>query len=168
MPSMNNEVFERSVIYLTEHCNVSGAVGVIINKNIPNQNESLIELGFSKYDNAWGKIPLHFGGPVELGSGFVLHQGVKSDGLILTGNRNEIDLLAKNELVKPFMLTAGYCVWEGFQLERELRMNSWLVLDGVAEYLLADVPANERYREALKLSGINNLAAFDFSRCGNA
>jgi putative transcriptional regulator len=168
MPSMQDQIFAQSVVYITEHSNASGAVGVIINKHLVAKQEESKDFGFRKYNNQWSDIPVYFGGPVELNTGFVLHQTSDQKALTLTGSRQKIDKLAAEDKVKPFMLAAGYCVWESFQLEREIRMNSWIVLDDVAEHLLGDVNPQERYQEALKLSGISSLAFFDFSEYGNA
>ncbi len=167
MPSMQDQVFGGSVIYITEHSNISGAVGVIINRNIP-ETKHLDEFGFTKFKNQWGHIPLHFGGPVEHNTGFVLHQTPDLRGLTLTGSRQKIEEMAQEDKVQPYMLAAGYCSWGSFQLEREVRANSWLVLDGIAEHLLADIEPQARYQEALRLSGISNLAFFDFNGSGNA
>ena len=169
MPTMEANVFSGSVVYITEHSAVSGAVGVIINKNLTgNQQQLTTNFDFSQYDNQWGQIPFHFGGPVELNSGFVLHQACNKPGLSLTGDRHKIHRLASADRLKPWLLTAGYCLWEGFQLEREVRFNSWLVIDDVAEHLLNEVVPQQRYNAALKIAGIANLANFDFNGAGNA
>ena len=169
MPTLEDDVFAASVIYITEHNAASGAVGVIINKNLADKKKKLsTNFDFSKYDNQWGNIPFYFGGPVELNSGFILHQTLNQSGLSLTGERERIHQLATEDTLKPWLLTAGYCVWESFQLEREVRFNSWLVIDGSAEHLLTDVLPEARYNAALKIAGIANLARFDFNGAGNA
>ena len=169
MPTMEDDVFAQSVIYITEHNAISGAVGVIINKNLPDKKKHLSSnFDFSGYTNQWGSIPFCFGGPVELSCGFVLHQSINSHGLALTGDRHKIHQLALDDQVKPWLLTAGYCMWESFQLEREVRFNSWLVIDDCAKQLLHEFTPQNRYNEALKLAGIANLATFDFNGAGNA
>ena len=90
--------------------------------------------------NQWGKIPLYFGGPVELETGFVLHESTDDEfGWVLTGSRHKIQQMAQEDVVKPVMLTAGYCMWDSFQLEREVRLNNWLVIDSPASRILATV-----------------------------
>lgn len=169
MPTMTDEVFAESVVYITEHNAASGAVGVIINKNLTDKKKQLAtNFDFSQYNNQWGSIPFYFGGPVELTSGFVLHEAINHQGLALTGDRHKIHQLASADLLKPWLLTAGYCIWESLQLEREVRFNSWLVIQDSAEHLLDQVSPEERYSEALKIAGIANLARFDFNGAGSA
>lgn len=166
MPNTKSDAFNQSVIYITEHSTVTGAVGVIINKNIPEPQNRLANFDF-RQGNKWNNVPLYFGGPIEASTGFVLHHTL-GGGLSLTGNKQKIQQLVDDELVTPLMLTAGYCIWDSFQLEKEVRFNNWLVLDGACEYLLNSVDPTERYREALLLAGIDNLALLDFTGSGNA
>lgn len=168
MPSTKDDIFHQSVIYITEHNTIGGAIGVIINKNLTDTHKELTPLGLHDYPSQWQNVPLYLGGPVELTSGFVLHEVAESNNLMLTGNRKKIQQLADDEQVKPLILTAGYCIWETLQLEREVRFNNWLVLDDVANYLLNKVEPSKRYDVALKLAGIDNLATFDFRGAGNA
>jgi putative transcriptional regulator len=167
-PSMRDDMFTQSVVYITEHSSINGAVGVIINKNITDQSASSADFGVIAKDVEWGNIPLFIGGPVELTSGFILHQLPDDSGLFLTGSLNKIVQLAHDKRVKPLMLTAGYCMWETLQLEREVRLSNWLVVNATTEHLLMDTAPQDRYAEALRLAGVNNLANFDFSGGGNA
>ncbi|RTL10937.1 MAG: hypothetical protein EKK54_09365 [Neisseriaceae bacterium] len=168
-PSIRDDVFGQSVIYITEHSTVSGAVGVIINKNLPDEKRKLSNLDFNQYKNQWGKIPLYFGGPVELETGFVLHESTDDEfGWVLTGSRQKIQQMAQEDTIKPVMLTAGYCMWDSFQLEREVRLNNWLVIDSPASRILATVTPQKRYQLALSLAGIDNVAYYDFNGGGNA
>ncbi len=170
MPTLQDDIFSQSVIYITEHNSASGAIGVIINKNLPEKKRQLTaNFDFAKYNNQWSNIPFYFGGPVELSSGFILHQAVDdSSALALTGDRNKIHQLATVGEVKPWLLTAGYCLWDGFQLEHEIRNNNWLVLENSVFQLLGHYSPQERYNEALKMVGISTLAMLDFNGAGNA
>lgn len=170
MPTIQDDIFTQSVIYITEHNSASGAIGVIINKHLPDKKKQLsANFDFTKYNNQWSNIPFYFGGPVELGCGFILHQAIGNNvGLSLTGDRHKIHELASDDKVKPWLLTAGYCLWDSFQLEYEIRHNNWLVIDNSITHLLTDINPQERYEEALKIAGINNLAILDFNGAGNA
>jgi putative transcriptional regulator len=168
MPSIQDEIFAASVVYVTEHNSINGAVGVIINKNLPLKKNHLSNLDFAQYNHHWRNIPLFFGGPVELSTGFVLHSNSKDGHWSLTGSKEKIKELAAIDKIRPLMLTAGYCMWETLQLEREVRFNNWLVLENAAEFLLADTSPEERYQVALRLVGINSMANFDFNGSGNA
>lgn len=170
VPGMKDDVFSNAVIYITEHNSVSGAIGVIINKTLPDSKPVMsTNFDFSKYTQEWSNIPFYFGGPVELGSGFVLHDSVSdSSDLVLTGDRRKIHQLASSGTVKPWILTAGYCLWDSFQLEREIRHNTWLIVDGSPQHFFQEIHPQDRYREALKLAGVKNIANFDFNGAGNA
>ena len=73
MPSLQDERFYKTVIYMCAHSS-EGSMGIIINKKIdydlfPNLLE---QLGIDKPINN-KKLFLRYGGPVETGRGFVLH-----------------------------------------------------------------------------------------------
>ena len=73
MPSLQDERFYKTVIYICAHSS-EGSMGIIINKKIdyvlfPNLLE---QLGIDKPIND-KKLFLRYGGPVETGRGFVLH-----------------------------------------------------------------------------------------------
>ena len=73
MPSLQDERFYKTVIYICAHSS-EGSMGIIINKKIdyvlfPNLLE---QLGIDKPINN-KKLFLRYGGPVETGRGFVLH-----------------------------------------------------------------------------------------------
>lgn len=168
MPAVGDDIFHQCVIYITEHSTISGAIGVIINKSLEEEQKKLTDFEFQHYPKQWRNIPTNLGGPVKLGSGFLLHLSSDNSKLTLTGSQQKIRQLAREEQVTPLMLTAGFCLWETLQLEREVRFNNWLVLDDSARHLLSVTDPKQRYAEALRLAGITNLATFDFSGAGNA
>jgi putative transcriptional regulator len=167
MPSLQDNVFTQSVVYVAEHNTIGGAIGVIINKNLPTAAQQLISgLNFAEYNEQWARIPFYFGGPVELKNGFILHVSTEHQSeFTLTGDRQKIHLLAENN-VQPLLFTAGYCFWDSLQLEYEVRMNHWLVIDSELSHTLLHVAPQERYSAAMKLAGISNLAFFDFASSG--
>ncbi|MEN9945761.1 MAG: hypothetical protein RLZZ293_147 [Pseudomonadota bacterium] len=166
MPSIQNNVFEQSIVYITEHSIITGAVGVIMNKSMTNKiNLSCFDFDEQPSKN-WQSLPLFFGGPVELETGFIVHNSSDDDRWVLTGGKQKIQQLFTNSKINPIMLTAGYCMWESFQLEREMRFNNWLVFDNPDS--LTNIEPEQRYNVALDLLGISNLANFDFSGGGNA
>src|SRR5262252_1851738 len=76
MPQMLDPRFARSVVYLCAHSEEAGAMGLVVNKPLPSltMDELLshLKLAPSRLNTA---RPVHFGGPVEPGRGFVLHSG---------------------------------------------------------------------------------------------
>ena len=73
MPGMQDPRFAKSLVYLCAHSS-DGAMGLIVNKRA--DKLKLKDL-FSKLGipigKVMGKVPVHYGGPVETGRGFVLH-----------------------------------------------------------------------------------------------
>ncbi len=73
MPSMTDPRFERSVIYMCSH-DASGAMGLVINQAFSGLSfESLLEQLDIEAPGDVPDVPVHSGGPVEPGRGFVLH-----------------------------------------------------------------------------------------------
>ena len=73
MPGMSDPRFEKSVIFMCAH-SAQGAMGLIINKPIDGLSfhELVDKLGIGM-KVAHGDAPILFGGPVQMGRGFVLH-----------------------------------------------------------------------------------------------
>ena len=73
MPSMADPRFSRSVVFMCAHSK-KGAMGLIVNKflGFMKLSEILANQDDSQPDDSH-RLPVHFGGPVERGRGFVLH-----------------------------------------------------------------------------------------------
>lgn len=172
MPGSGDAIFNQSVIYISEHSTIVGAVGIIINKSVADIKNTLIlePDHFAKVQEKGNlhSLPLHLGGPVELDSGFILYSDVKDGEFTLTSNKRSINQLIENKEINPLMVSAGYCMWETLQLEREVKFNNWLVIENITERLINTVNPHERYEEALRVAGVHDLAKFDFGGGGNA
>src|SRR6516164_10202901 len=66
--------FARSVVYLCTHSEEAGAMGLVVNKLLGSltMGELFVQLQIEP-SGAVNARPVHFGGPVEGGRGFVLH-----------------------------------------------------------------------------------------------
>ena len=79
-------------------------------------------------------IPIHFGGPVESGRGFVLHspdyrqEGTLqvSEGVSLTATVDILKDMADGRGPDRSLLALGYAGWGRGQLDAEMQSNSWL------------------------------------------
>src|SRR3546814_10930140 len=73
MPTRRDPRFAKAVIYMCVH-NAEGAMGLIINRHIESLKfpQLLEQLNIETLGMA-RDLPIHFGGPVESGRGFVLH-----------------------------------------------------------------------------------------------
>jgi putative transcriptional regulator len=135
MPAMEDPRFQRTVIYLCAHSE-KGAMGIVINKRMPTLTfaELMEQLGIETSSKT-RSLPIHFGGPVDTGRGFVLHSldyGVPEATLEVTeqvGLTATVDILksiARGQGPGQALLALGYAGWDAGQLEEEIRANGWL------------------------------------------
>ncbi|MEZ5667421.1 MAG: YqgE/AlgH family protein [Alphaproteobacteria bacterium] len=161
MPQMMDERFERTVIYMCVH-NGEGAMGLVVNKLIDTLSfadmlsQLKIEPGPASDD-----MPVHFGGPVESGRGFVLHtddyehEGTLhvDDGLSLTSTVDVLKAISDGRGPRRSMLALGYAGWGPGQLESEIRANGWLHVPA-DENLLFDPNCEDKWTLAVAKLGI--------------
>ena len=73
MPTLRGDAFAKSVIYVCTHT-PAGAMGIVINRVVPEVKfKDLLAQLHLPHDDIQVDPVVHFGGPVELGRGFVLH-----------------------------------------------------------------------------------------------
>lgn len=161
MPGMQDPRFFRSVIYMCSHSK-EGAMGIAINKPTENLNFSQLLKQLKIKAKAVKEIPIHAGGPVETGRGFVLHSAdyvhnstLKiSDTVHLSATVDILKSLAEGTGPKNFLLALGYAGWGGGQLENELGRNSWLSVDA-DEAVIFDCPVEEKWARAMACVGVD-------------
>ena len=110
-------------------------MGLIINKiaDALSFQELLIQLDIKKLGSA-PQFPIHFGGPVDTGRGFVLHSSeynrdgtIKvADGMALTATIDILQDIAEKRGPEKFLLALGYAGWGVGQLDSEIQQNAWL------------------------------------------
>ncbi|MCB1463821.1 MAG: YqgE/AlgH family protein [Nitratireductor sp.] len=169
MPSMGDPRFERTVIYLCAHSR-DGAMGFVINQvmerpSLPDFMRQLSIIGEDEEDRMPDELrraPLHTGGPVEPGRGFVLHSPefhlettVRIDDEVsLTATLEILRAIATGRGPERVMLALGYSGWASGQLEEEIAANGWLT--SPADAALVFDGANEtKYERALRKLGID-------------
>ena len=173
MPSLEDERFYKTVIYICAHSS-EGSMGIIINKKIDYDlyPDLLQQLGIDKPLNN-KKLFIRYGGPVESGRGFVLHSDdmVRKEtlnidkGVALTSTAEFFDDLSKGKGPKNCILALGYAGWQPGQLESEIMRNSWMSLS-VDNSFLFDDEVSKKWSQAYKLMGIDpNSLSF---QSGNA
>ncbi len=133
MPNMRDPRFERTVIYMCVH-NAEGAMGLVINKSVGSLTfpQLLRQLGIPKEGAADRRV--HFGGPVEMGRGFVLHTDeyeqestVKvKPGYAVTATIDILKAIAEGGGPEKALLALGYAGWAPGQLDGEIQANGWL------------------------------------------
>ena len=169
MPSLEDERFYKTVIYICAHSS-EGSMGIIINKKIDYDlyPDLLQQLGIDKPLNN-KKLFIRYGGPVESGRGFVLHSDdmVRKEtlnidkGVALTSTAEFFDDLSKGKGPKNCILALGYAGWQPGQLESEIMRNSWMSLS-VDNSFLFDDEVSKKWSQAYKLIGFDpNSLSFE-------
>ena len=163
MPAMEDPRFQRSVIYVCAHTE-KGAMGIVINKRLPTLTfAELLEQLDIETTGQTRSLPIHFGGPVDTGRGFVLHSldyGVQEATLSVAGSIGltaTVDILkalARGQGPNKALLALGYAGWEAGQLEDEIRANGWLTA-AANEALLFGDDIEVKWQRAIGALGID-------------
>lgn len=166
MPGMPDPRFSHSLIYLCAHSS-DGAMGLIVNKpSVEMSFETLIDQLPIENTGNLSDIRVHFGGPVEVGRGFVLHSPdfqsdmttlQVDDAFAMTATLDVLESIALGTGPKKSLIVLGYSGWGPGQLEREIAENGWLVCKARSD-LVFDTPDSEKWEAALGSLGISPLA----------
>ena len=163
MPQMLDQRFARSVIYLCAHSEDAGAMGLVINKLL--NSLTMGEL-FAQLDISPSRIvdsrPVHFGGPVEAGRGFVLHTSdysedatlVVDDNMAVTATLEILRAIGKGQGPRHSLFALGYAGWAPGQLDAEIQANGWLSVAADNDIVFAS-DHDEKWRRALAKLGID-------------
>jgi putative transcriptional regulator len=166
MPGMGDPRFEKSVVFLCDHSD-KGAMGLIVNKplNEVRFSELVEQLGVDTRGTV-PELPIHFGGPVEGGRGFVLHSAdyVQNDSTLrvngsfgMTATLDVVQDIATGRGPARSIFALGYAGWGPGQLESEIRQNGWLTADAGTEIVFS--PDNGgKWAAALKTLGVEALS----------
>lgn len=165
MPGMGDPRFEKSVVLMCDHSD-EGAMGLIVNKpNTEIDLPALLEQLSIEIKRDLSNEMAYYGGPVELGRGFVLHSPdyasavatleVQED-IHMTGTLDVLEDIGRGEGPRRWLLMLGYAGWGAGQLEGEIAQNGWLVCDASAR-LVFDLPDAEKWQAALESIGVAAL-----------
>ncbi|TVQ83266.1 MAG: YqgE/AlgH family protein [Micavibrio sp.] len=164
MPSLRDGGFEKSLIYVCSH-DARGAMGIVINQPLKSVEfgDILSQLKLDGIEIDPRHLPdVHFGGPVEITRGFVLHSTdrVHNDTVILDKN---FGITATVEILQDIVtgcgpqksiFALGYSGWGAGQLEQEIHDNVWLPLDADPG-LIFNTAVDEKWDRALENLGIS-------------
>ncbi|HEY0211047.1 YqgE/AlgH family protein [Acerihabitans sp.] len=166
MPSLQDPMFKRAVIYICEH-NDDGAMGLVINKPVeqftvetvlhklkimPAERDPAIRLD----------KPVFAGGPLADDRGFILHTpregfgssiGI-SDETMITTSKDVLETLGTAQQPQDVLVALGYAGWDKGQLEQELLENAWLTIAADSDILFR-TPIASRWRDAARKLGID-------------
>ena len=165
MPGMADPRFERAVIAMAVH-DQNGAVGIGIGQHRAGLRfrQLLKQLGVDP--GSAPDCPVHHGGPVEPGRGFVLHSddwggqdtirivGPRGAAHAMTGTIDVLQAIAESRGPSRWLVALGYAGWEEGQLDQEMTRHGWFAADGSPE-ILFDTQASDRWEAAFKAEGID-------------
>src|SRR5690242_16682829 len=170
MPSMRDERFSRSLIYVCAHSS-EGAMGIIVNQLAANVNfpDLLVQLevipaaDVIQLPQRAGGVKVLKSGPVKNGCAFVLHSAdffignstlPIDDGICLTATLDILKAIARGDGPASAVLALGYAGWAPGQLENEIQENGWLHCSADPELIFGS-DTEGKYEAALKKIGIH-------------
>jgi putative transcriptional regulator len=168
-PTMQDERFARSVIYICAHSS-EGAMGIVVNQPAAHISfkDLLVKLNvipaadLIQLPGRAGGVKVLKGGPVETERGFVLHSAdffienstlPIDEGICLTATLDILKAIARGNGPASAILALGYAGWAPGQLETELHHNGWLHCAADPE-LVFGTNVEAKYDRALKKIGI--------------
>jgi putative transcriptional regulator len=170
MPSMGDDRFVRSVIYMCVH-STEGAMGIVVNQPAAHisftdllvQLEVVPAAELIQLPSRAGGVQVLKGGPVDTQRGFVLHSNdffienstvPIDEGISLTATLDILKAIARGEGPQSAILALGYAGWAPGQLENEIQHNGWLHCSADAELIFGQ-DSDGKYERALKKIGID-------------
>jgi putative transcriptional regulator len=163
MPQMMDPRFARSVVYVCAHSEGEGAMGLVVNKLLASltMDELFTHLNLDPATLGASR-PVHFGGPVEPGRGFVLHTAdyreeatlLVGDGIAVTATIEILRAIGRGKGPNRSLLALGYAGWAPGQLDAEIQANGWLSVPADSD-LLFDDDFDAKWQRALGKLGID-------------
>jgi putative transcriptional regulator len=170
MPSMGDDRFARSVIYMCAH-STEGAMGIVVNQPAAHISfaDLLVQLEvipaeeMIQLPREAGGVRVLRGGPVDTQRGFVLHSSdffienstlPIDEGVCLTATLDILKAIARGEGPRSAILALGYAGWAPGQLENEIQHNGWLHCSADPELIFGQ-DTGGKYERALKKIGID-------------
>ena len=170
MPSMGDERFARTVIYICAH-STEGAMGIIVNQPAPHvsfpdllvQLEVIPAADLIQLPTQAEGVKVLKGGPVDTQRGFVLHSSdffienstlPIDEGICLTATLDILKAIAKGDGPKSAILALGYAGWAPGQLETEIQHNGWLHCAADLDLIFGQ-DTGGKYEKALRKIGID-------------
>ena len=162
MPGMRDGRFAKSVIYMCAHSE-EGAMGLVLNQRLDSLKfaELISQLELDE-KHLSRDVPVHFGGPVESGRGFVLHTSDYQqdatlevvNGVALTASVEILKAIAQGKGPQKSLLALGYAGWGPGQLDMEIRANGWLQVPSDSE-IIFDIEPDTKWERAIQRLGID-------------
>ena len=154
-PFLKDPNFLRTVVFLCEH-REEGSFGFVLNRKYENTLDELIP------DVEGFKLPVYYGGPVQMDTIHFLHQypaDIPGGEEVMKGIYWGGDFVKVVEMIKngeidfqKIRFYIGYSGWGNGQLNEELKEKSWLTVKANRK-LIFQTSAEEIWKESLKHLG---------------
>ncbi len=158
---LGDSSFNRSVVLLTEH-DENGSVGFIFNKPAPYTLSDLIP----ELDST---LKVYFGGPVSEDNLYFVHNVPElipdsieiTNGIYWGGDFEAVQALIKDGILSEndIRFFLGYSGWSEQQLEEELSITSWLVIENKFQNLFKICHNSFWKDELIKYGGVYQIWA---------
>ena len=163
MPQMQDPRFARSVVYICAHSGEEGAMGLVVNKLLASLTMGELLSHLKLEPSAIGEArPVHFGGPVEPGRGFVLHTTdyheeatlLVGDEFAVTATLDILRAIGKGAGPRRSLLALGYAGWAPGQLDAEMQANGWLSVAADSDLVFGE-DFDAKWQRALAKLGVD-------------
>jgi len=167
MPAMEDPYFSKSVILVCNHDH-DGAMGMILNHPLQlNVGDLFEQLEMECHVLQQQERQVHFGGPVQVERGFVLHTPATefnttldlSEGLAMTSSKDILEAAARDEAPQDMFIALGFTGWSAGQLEEEIQANAWLTLPladtAQLHKLIFKLPNDDKLSWAMQQLGVD-------------
>jgi putative transcriptional regulator len=154
-PFLKDPNFLRTVVFLCEH-KEEGSFGFVLNRQYENTLDELIP------ELEGHKLPVYYGGPVQIDSIHFLHQYPAEipggqeviKGVYWGGDFDALVNLIKNEEIDTDKIRffIGYSGWSEGQLKEEMNEKTWLTVKSTRKLIFHN-NYNEIWKDSLKHLG---------------
>lgn len=161
MPGMGDSRFDRAVIAMCVH-NENGAFGIGIGDTLAGVGLHSILTELDIDPGVAPDCPVHQGGPVEPGRGFVLHSSdwhddqtlPVSDLFSLSASLDILRAIAEGRGPARWLIALGYAGWGEGQLDGEMQHHGWFACPA-RETVLFDTASENRWQAVWRAEGID-------------
>ncbi len=140
---------------------------MIVNKKIPNLTfkDLVVQLHLKNdYAENFKNFEVHYGGPIEITRGFVLHSNdyfisstvAVDQNFSVTSTLEILRALSQNRGPQNFLVCLGYTGWSPGQLESEVQDNHWMVVEA-NDNLLFETSLSEKWRNSMATIGVDPM-----------
>lgn len=162
MPNIDDDRFDKAVIYVSAHTEDTGAMGIVINRPADKiRFFTLLDQMNIPHTQASFEPDVLIGGPAQVTRGFILHSDDYNADTVLSCH-NHIALTTSERILldvaagqgpRHLMLALGCATWISGQLEEELMSNVWLTAPANTD-IVFHTPYAHRWEKALNSIGV--------------